>query len=130
MSPERTNVEVTDEFRTWWDSLGIRDQRAVAKVVDALVQRGPRLQYPHSSGIKGSRHPHMRELRVRTRPPIRVLYAFDPYRTAILLTAGRKTDSERFYREYTRRADAIYDEYIGELQEERKRDGTVRGSGR
>ena len=54
--PEHTNVEVTDEFRAWWDGLDIRDQRAVAKVVDALVRRGPRLQFPYSSGIKGSRH--------------------------------------------------------------------------
>ena len=117
--PEPTNVEVTDEFRAWWDGLDIRDQRAVAKVVDALVQRGPRLQFPHSSGIKGSRHPHMRELRVRTRPPIRVFYAFDPHRTAILLIAGHKTDSERSYREYVPRADAIYDQYVREVRQDR-----------
>ena len=78
MAPEHTNVEVTDEFRTWWDGLDIRDQRAVAKVVNALVRRGPRLQFPHSSAIKGSRHGRMRELRVPGRPPIRVFYAFDP----------------------------------------------------
>ena len=47
------------------------------------------------AGIKGSRHSHMRELRVQGRPPIRVFYAFDPYRTAILLIAGHKTDSGR-----------------------------------
>lgn len=39
----------------------------------------------------------MRELHVRTRPPIRVFCAFDPCRSAILLIAGHKTDSERFY---------------------------------
>ena len=47
MAPEHTNVEVIDESRTWWDGLDIRDQRAVAKVVDALVRRGHRLRFPH-----------------------------------------------------------------------------------
>ncbi|MCY4507750.1 MAG: hypothetical protein OXG35_12445 [Acidobacteria bacterium] len=31
---------------------------------------------------------------------------------AILLIAGHKTDSERFYRDYVPRADAISDEYL------------------
>ena len=53
--------------------------------------------------------------------PIRVFYAFDPYRTAILLIAGHKTDSERFYRDYVPRADAIYDEYLREIDDERRR---------
>ena len=48
-------------------------------------------------------------------------YAFDPYRTAILLIAGHKTDSERFYRDYVPRADAIYDEYLREIEDERRR---------
>ena len=120
MAPEYANVEVTDEFRAWWDGLDIRDQQAVAKVVNALVRRGPRLQYPHSSAIKGSRHGRMRELRVAGRPPIRVFYAFDPHRTAILLIAGHKTDSERFYREYVPRADAIYDEHLREIKDARR----------
>ena len=75
----------------------------------------------HSSAIRGSRHGRMRELRVPGRPPIRVFYAFDPYRTAILLIAGHKTDSERFYRDYVPRADAIYDDYLREIEDERRR---------
>ena len=123
MTAEPTNVEVTDEFRAWWDGLDIRDQRAVATMVDALVRRGPRLRFPYSSGIKGSRHRHLRELRIRGRPPVRVFYAFDPHRTAILLIAGHKTDSERFYRDYVPRAEAIYDEYLREIELERRRAG-------
>ena len=91
-------------------------------MVETLVQRGPRLRFPHSSGIKGSRHPHIGELRLRTRPPIRVFYALDPHGTSILLIAGHKTDSERYYREYVPRADAIYDEYVREFRQERQRD--------
>ena len=130
MVPEHTNVEFTDEFRVWWDGLDIRDQRAVAKVINALVERGPRLQFPYTSGVKGSRHSHMRELRISGRLPIRIFYAFDPYRTAILLIAGHKTETERFYRDYIPRADTIYDQYLREIEQERRRAITRRGTQR
>ena len=48
-------------------------------------------------------------------------YAFDRYRTAILLIAGLKTDSERFYRDHVPRADAIHDEYLREIEDDRRR---------
>ena len=61
----------------------------------------------------------MRELRIQSGGrPIRIFYAFDPRRTAILLIGGRKTEQDRFYREYVRRADAIYDEYVQQLRRE------------
>jgi hypothetical protein len=58
----------------------------VGRVVDLLVEHGPALPFPYSSGIVGSRHRHMRELRIQHHGrPYRVLYAFDPRRAAILL---------------------------------------------
>ena len=61
----------------------------------------------------------MGELRVQSGGrPIRIFYAFDPRRTAILLIGGRKRGQDRFYRDYVRRADAIYDQYLRELQRE------------
>lgn len=112
-------VEFTDEFRDWWDGLTPLQQRAVSRVVDMLVDRGPDLGHPHSSGIHGSRHSHMRELRAqRGGNPIRVFYAFDPRRSAILLIGGDKTGDNRFYRRYIPIADRLYDEHIEELQRE------------
>ena len=58
-------------------------------------------------------------LRVSTRPPIRVFYAFDPRRSAILLIGGHKTTDNRFYRDLVHRADALYDEHLHELSLER-----------
>ena len=55
--------------------------------------------------VKGWWHGRLRELRVPGRPLIRVFWAFGRYRTAILLIAGHKTDSECFYRDYVPRAD-------------------------
>ena len=61
----------------------------------------------------------MRELRIQSSGrPIRIFYAFDPRRTAILLIGGRKTEQDRFYREYVRRADVIYDQYLRQLRRE------------
>ncbi len=61
----------------------------------------------------------MRELRVQSRGrPLRVIYAFDPRRTAILLIGGDKTGDDRFYRQMIPIADKLYDEYIMELRKE------------
>lgn len=61
-------------------------------VVRLLEEHGPSLRFPYSSGITGSKHSHMRELRIQHEGrPYRVLYTFDPRRTAILLIGGDKT---------------------------------------
>lgn len=113
------SVEYTDEFEAWWNGLTLREQTDSAKVVDLLVARGATRGSPYSSQVKSSRHSHMRELRIQSGGrPIRIFYAFDPRRTAILLIGGRKIEQERFYREYVRRADAIYDEYVRQLRRE------------
>jgi len=115
-------VEYTDEFGWWWNKLGVHGQDDVWAIVGLLAEQGPNLPFPHSSGISGSRHSHMRELRIQSRgKPIRVLYAFDPRRTAILLIGGVKSDN-RFYKQMIPTADRLYDDYIAEL----KREGVLR----
>ena len=87
--------------------------------VRLLEEQGPHLGFPYSSGVNRSRHGHMRELRIQKGGrPIRVFYAFDPRRIAILLIGGDKTGDERFYETYVPRADTLYDEYLDELREE------------
>lgn len=50
---------------------------------------------------------------------IRVLFAFDPRRVAILLIGGDKTDRwSEFYEEMIPVADNLYDEHLIELGEE------------
>ena len=61
----------------------------------------------------------MRELRIQHEGrPYRVLYAFAPRRTAILLLGGDKTGSNRWYEENVPKGDALYDEYPRELERE------------
>jgi len=117
-------VEYTDEFELWWYALTEREQISVAATVQLLELRGPQLPFPHSSGIKGSRHSHMRELRIQHEGrPYRTLYAFDPRRTAILLLGGDKTGDGQWYEKYVPAADRLYDEHLQEL----KRAGLIDG---
>jgi hypothetical protein len=48
----------------------------------------------------------------------RVLYAFDPLRTALLLIGGDKTANDRWYEEYVPVADRLYDKHLKELEKE------------
>lgn len=112
-------VEYTDEFGDWWNALTEAEQESIDASVHLLEERGPQLGYPHSSGIERSKHPHMRELRVQHRGrPFRVLYAFDPRRTAILLIGGDKSGNDRWYEEHVLLADRLYDEHLAALGKE------------
>jgi hypothetical protein len=109
-------VEYTDEFGVWWHGLTDDEQSSVAASVQLLEVKGPALPFPHSSGIHGARHRHMRELRVQHQGrPYRVLYAFDPRRAAILLIGGDKTGDDRWYDTHVPIADRLYDEHLREI---------------
>ena len=112
-------VEYTDEFGNWWDTLLAAEQESVMASVGLLETKGPNLGFPHSSGVGRSRHPHMRELRVQHQgDPYRILYAFDPRRTAILLIGGNKRGDDRWYEKFVPFADALYDEHLMNLKRE------------
>lgn len=112
-------VEFTDEFGQWWESLTDAEQDALAVSVELLRQLGPRLPRPHADTINGSKHSNMKELRTQCQGnPIRTFFAFDPRRCAILLIGGDKTGNERFYDQMIPMADKLYDEHIRLLKEE------------
>ena len=112
-------VEHTDEFGEWWDGLSEDDQSTISAHVQMLEERGPNVPFPYSSGINGSKHAHMRELRVQSGGrPLRVFHAFDPRRAAILLIGGDKTGDNRFYEHMIPIADKLYDEHLEELSKD------------
>ncbi len=110
------DVEFTDEFEAWWDTLSAEEQQSIDAAVRLLEQRGPDLGRPLVDSIEGSRHPNMKELRAGT---IRVLFAFDPKRTAILLIGGDKRHQwQEFYTRTIPLADELFDEHLAELESE------------
>jgi hypothetical protein len=114
-------VEYTDEFGEWWETLAEDEQIDVAAYVQELEHHGPSLPFPYSSDVKGSKHGAMRELRVQSGgKALRILYAFDPRRTAILMIGGRKVGNKRFYERFVPLADRLYDQHLAELRKERE----------
>lgn len=120
----RWEIEYTDEFGQWWASLAEGEQESLAASVQLLEEFGPNLRFPHSSGINGSKHGQMRELRTQhDGRPLRTLYAFDSRRAAILLIGGDKTGDNRRYDKHVPIADRLFDEHLAQLEREGQADG-------
>lgn len=61
----------------------------------------------------------MRELRIQHKGyPYRILYAFDPRRSALLLIGGNKAGKDRWYDKHIPIADKLYDDHLRLLEEE------------
>lgn len=110
-------VKGTGEFDDWLRGLDDRAQARVVASIDKLATFGPTLGRPDVDTLHGSRHPNMKELRIRyARSQFRVLFAFDPRRSAILLLGGDKVGDSRFYERMIERADALYDAHLAKLR--------------
>lgn len=82
----------TDAFATWYAALEDDAALALNAAVDRLEQDGPTLGEPLGKRIVGSRLHNLKELRISVGGHrIRVLFAFDPARNAVLLIGGDKT---------------------------------------
>jgi hypothetical protein len=113
-------VEFTDDFGAWWDTLTEDEQARIDASVRLLEEYGPALDHPHTSSVEQSKHSRMRELRVQIGGrPFRVLYAFDLNRTVILLIGGDKTGDARWYEVNVPVADRLFDQHIEELKKEK-----------
>lgn len=121
MSTVAWEVEYTDEFGNWWQALGQDEQEEVAAKVTLLEERGPVLPRPHSDVIVTSKYANMKELRgsVQQRE-LRILYAFDHRRKAILLIGGDKAGNPKWYDEFVPLADKLFEEHLEAIGKEEK----------
>ena len=87
--------------------------------VGLLRLHGPNLGRPTVDTVRDSRHQNMKEVRIQhAGDPYRILFCFDPRRTAILLIGGNKAGNDRWYREFAPVADRLYEEHLEELKKE------------
>lgn len=108
-------VIATDEFAEWYRSIADQQADAVAVAVERLEQLGLGLGFPYSSAIKGSTFA-LRELRIKTAGrALRVMYAFDPKRQAVLLLGGDKSGEKGFYERLVGKAEKIWQAYLAEV---------------
>lgn len=108
-------VEFHPECERWARGLPNEDQEALVAAVRVLRDSGPTLGRPLVDSIKASRHKNMKELRPPSsgRSEVRVLFAFDPDRRAILLVGGDKAGRwTQWYRLNVPIADDRYDEHL------------------
>ncbi|MEU8705050.1 type II toxin-antitoxin system RelE/ParE family toxin [Streptomyces sp. NPDC048565] len=109
-------IFLVDEIREWIDGL---DGLALARVVqalDALAEGGPGLGRPLVDTIHGSSMANLKELRPET---VRILFAFDPWRSSVLLVAGDKSGRwNEWYRDAIPLAERRYETYVKERTRE------------
>lgn len=104
----------------WLTSLDDGSREQVVAAIELLEDLGPQLGRPIVDTVSASRHRNMKELRPGSsgRSELRVLFAFDPERTAIMLIAGDKAgDWKRWYKKNIQMADDIFDAHLNGLGE-------------
>ena len=108
-------VITTMVFNDWLNEQSPEVMAEATAVILLLREHGHRLARPHADTLKGSKYANMKELRARTsQAEIRIAFAFDPQRQAIVLVAGDKrgVNEKRFYKQLIAKADALFTEYL------------------
>jgi hypothetical protein len=114
-------VVVHPAVADWLASLDEESLALVTAAIDRLADTGPTLGRPLVDRVKASRHHNLKELRPGSagRSEVRILFAFDPRRQAILLAAGDKSGQWRdWYKRMIPIADDRYDAHTRRLEED------------
>ena len=107
---------VVNEVRDWLESLNPATHSRVVQAIDILADIGPGLGRPLVDTIHGSAIANLKELRPGS---VRILFAFDPWRSTILLVAGDKAGRwKAWYTEAIPLAEYRYERYLKERSQE------------
>src|SRR5438105_755125 len=102
------DVITEPEFDSWYARLNEADQDSVTVVINMLEMMGVALPFPWSSEFKASRYA-LRELRPKAgASPLRIIYAFDARRRAVIILGGSKASDKRFYGRVAIACDVIW----------------------
>jgi hypothetical protein len=121
--PTEWSVDLHPACEGWIDVLDQGDSEALLAAIRVLRAQGPALGRPLVDTIQGSRHSNMKELRPGStgRTEVRVLFAFDLERKAILLVGGDKSDDwSGWYDKNIPIADDRFSEHQAALEAKRK----------
>lgn len=118
--------EVEYEYiESWLDKQSGEVVASVFAALERLQQDGPSLGRPLVDTLKGSSVKHLKELRPMApgKIEIRVLFAFDPERRAIMLLAGDKSQGKNgrakwsgWYKKAIPEAERVYQHHIENLE--------------
>ncbi|UNK62824.1 type II toxin-antitoxin system RelE/ParE family toxin [Buttiauxella ferragutiae] len=111
-------ILTTKRYEEWFDEQHNDLQEKMLAVMGHLRFWGPYLPRPYADTVNGSRFANMKELRVQHQgKPVRAFYIFDYRRNAVLLCAGDKSKTKRFYESMITIADK---EFIAWLKSQEK----------
>lgn len=115
---------MTTQVEDFLDNLYEADRdthRLVNQAILVLEGNGPAEGRPLVDSITASQITNMKELRPPSsgRSEIRILFVFDPWRSAVLLIAGDKSGQwQRWYRQAIPEAEQLYARYLKEREKE------------
>lgn len=118
---EEWEIRVTDECLSWIHGLAEESKAQVVDAIDRLAGGGPGMGRPLVDRLEGSVVHNLKELRPGSagRSEIRIIFAFDPWRSAILLLGGDKSGNwSGWYKQAIPRAEELYAEYLKEREAE------------
>ncbi|MDI3389848.1 type II toxin-antitoxin system RelE/ParE family toxin [Streptomyces sp. B-S-A8] len=113
-------IIVVEPALGWIHELRKSDREALAQIaaaLDVLQVEGPALGRPLVDRVAGSNLPNLKELRPGSRgsTEVRLLFAFDPARNAVVLVGGDKSGNwTGWYRTAVKAAEAAYQAYLKE----------------
>jgi hypothetical protein len=122
-------IVTTKEYAEWFEELFERDlpsAKQVAAAVNVLRREGPLLGRPLVDRIQGASLHNLKELRPGSTgaSELRVLFAFDPWRSAVLLIAGDKAGHwSRWYDENIPRAERLFADHLIQTSEREESKG-------
>lgn len=117
-------VIVVEPALSWLHALRESDRPTliqISKAITALRLEGPAMGRPLVDTVKGSRLPNLKELRPGSTgaTEVRLLFVFDPLRRAVFLVGGDKAgDWQGWYRSSIPRAEAAYQDYVTQQEED------------
>ena len=112
----------------WLRSQDVGTRVGIYAALEILEREGPALGRPLVDSLVGSRIHNLKELRPATGSDaeVRILFAFDPKRRAVLLVAGGKSRGKRgrirwsgWYRRAIPEAERRYKEYLASAKGKR-----------
>lgn len=118
-------IRLHPEVEAWYLEICAKEPETgdlIEAAVDHLAIEGPAAGRPLVDRVKASRYQNMKELRPPSsgRSEIRMLFAFDPAREAVILVAGDKSGRwESWYRTAIPLADERFTEHLIALKEEK-----------
>lgn len=118
---EEWEILITDECLAWFQTVDLSSQALITDAIDRLAASGPSLGRPLVDRIKGSGLHNLKELRPASsgRSEVRILFVFDPWRSAILLVGGDKSGRwTQWYGTAIPQAERLYEEYLEERRRE------------